>query len=452
MKTKKKTFVALLATFAVGTAAVAGLALSKSGNDGFIAHAETAQTASVVSLNSVSTASTVQVGTNTVALQAGEEKVLTLSVANAGSYGFKWVSGSASFRFEGLTESVEDENEDEDEADEVYEAYTYGLNSGLTSFYVVVATPDTATVIVTADEDTTIVFEVSYLIDTGTNHISLEAGVSQTFALNSNLVGTYEFGWVAGAATMTISGVGTYTLSESNPTVSVDLSTPSSTEITFASATDVELSFTLTYSAEYTDLVIGSNSLTLTANDVQHCIIGSGVVGQNAPTGYYTFTRTSGSARVTLLIGGQEQTITLNAKNTSFTAYIVSPSATVIEIYWTSNISFNFDISYSETDPNAGLSLGAQTVNASAWGEEYTFTAASDGTYTLTCYDANAYIMAETEYGAEEINIYYDDNWDISYSDYTFTLSAGETIRFYMCTNDWNDDTYEVIIAVADNN
>lgn len=451
MKTNKKSFVALLATFAVGTAVVAGLAFAKSGNNGFIAHADTAKTVSAVSINSVST---VNVGTNSVELQAGEEKVLTLSVTNVGSYGFKWVSGSAAFKFEGLTESVDDET-----TGETSEAYTYGLNSEVTSFYVAVSTPETATVTITSDEDTTIVFEVSYLIDTGNNHISLKAGVSQTFALNSNLVGTYGFEWTAGEATMTISGVGTYTLSESNATVSVDINLPSTTEITFASATDVELKFVLTYSAEYTDLVIGSNSLTLTANDVQNCIIGTGVEGETAPAGYYTFTKvgTVGFASFEFLIDGEVQVKTLDRINTTFTVYLNAPSTTVIPAYYSVNTSINFTISYSETDPNAAsgntLSEGPQTVNATGDGVEYTFTSENGGSYELKCTDSNAFIMVLVTY----IDPYYgvetsEWEWIEDTSAYSFTLTAGGTINFLMSTNNWKDDTYEVTIADADNN
>lgn len=219
----------------------------------------------------------------------------------------------------------------------------------------------------------------------------------------------------------------------------------------------------------YTDLVIGDNALTLTANEVQNCIIRSDVDGEQAPAGWYTFTKLGavGFANFDFVINGEIETKTLNRINTTFTVQIMSPSSTVIPAYWSANSTINFAITYSETDPNAPdvatLNVGENTVNATGEGAEYVFTSENGGSYSLSCHDKNAFIMVETvyvdpEYGDvvnyEEVPLFdaeYDQYGEIievkEWLTYEFTVEAGKSVKFLMSTLDWSDAQYTVTIA-----
>ncbi|MDE6441830.1 MAG: hypothetical protein K2L12_03640 [Clostridia bacterium] len=437
MKTKQKTFVALLATLAVGTASVTGLALGlNSGNNAFIAHADTVKAVSLLN------ESDVKLGTNSISLQAGEEKTFVLNISNQGTYGFNWVSGNATFKFTGLTaapdpeEPIPDPEEPETDPveDEVTEERnTHGLNEEITSFYVTVKTPDTAQVTVTSDEDTTIVFDVEYLVDTGVNEFTLKAGVSQTYSINSLNAGKYTIELQSGSGTVTFSGVGTYVLDAEHTSYTVTLESPATTQVTVVSDVDVTLKFEMTYAETVTNLKVGENSLSLKAGQPVNAVIDS------ISAGYYTFTKDEDSANFKFNLNGQETEYSLKKGSTSFTVYINSPKTTPISIYWDDDSDLVFTLSYSETDPAAQgntLSVGTQTVQATGWGENYTFTSAEGGTYQITSDSENAYIMVEGEYGAEWVEI-----------PYTFTLTEGGTITFVMSTNDFEDENYQVIIT-----
>lgn len=435
MKTKKKSFVALVATLAIGTASVAGLALGANANHGFVAKADT-------SITSVSE-SKISLGTNSITLQAGEEKTLTFDISNVGTYGFTWVEGAATFKFEGIDLLPEDPDEplpeDPDDpgeplpdvGDPYEEKNTHGLNEDLTSFYVVVETPNTATVTVVAEEDTEIEFNVAYLVDTGINEFNLVADEPQTFALNNIAAGEYTIELKSGSGTVSFGNV-EYVLDAEHTTYNIDLSSPDTTVVTVESDTDVTLKFVMSYDGVAERITAGANSITLKAQENVNAII----VG--AP-GYYTFTRTGGSATISLESEGEIKSVLLNGINKTATFYIPSPTNTIITFKATSNVEFKFNLAYSATDPNAQqntLHVGEQNVSASGWGENYTFTATEGGNYSITTASSNAYIMVESEYGAEWVEV-----------PYTFTLSEGDTITFVMATNDFEDDNYTVIIT-----
>lgn len=438
MKTKQKTFVALLATLAVGTASVTGLALGlNSGNNSFTAHADTAHAVSLLNESDIG------LGTNSVSLQAGKEKTFVLNISNQGTYGFNWVSGNATFKFTGLTaapdpeEPIPDPEDPETDpvGDEVTEERnTHGLNDEITSFYVTVDTPSTAQVTVTSDEDTTIVFDVEYLVDTGLNEFTLQANVSQTYSINCLNVGNYTIELQSGSGTVTFSGVGTYVLDAEHSSYTVTLDSPATTQVTVVSTVDVTLKFVMTYTETVTNLNVGANSLSLKEGQPVNAIINS------ISAGYYTFTRGTQSANFKFNLNGQETVYSLKKGSDSFTVYINSPRTTAISVYWDKDINVAFTISYSETDPDAPqgntLSVGTQTVQATGWGENYTFTSAEGGTYQITSSSTNAYIMVEGEYGAEWVE-----------TPYTFTLTEGETITFVMATDNFEDEDYQVTIT-----
>lgn len=452
--TKTKKLVAVLAALAVGTTMAAGVALA--GNEfGIVANATTAD----------GSTETVGLGTSTLTIAAGASATYDLGVSHVGTYGFTWISGSATFEFAGIYNVVEEDAE-ESETDEPEETVTYsthGLNSNLTSFYITVEAIDSPTVTITALESTQISFSVEYLIDIGTNEVALTANTPQTFNLNAKSAGYYEVKGLSGSASITFSGVGSYTVSESGNAFTVVLSNPENTTVTLSSNANVTVKFSITYTVDITNLVVGNNTIAVSSTAVSATIFnsiteteGGETVYENAAAGYYTFTKTSSTspfAVISFSINGT--TYAMNMGNSSFVVYIMAPSASVITISSTVETTVSFTITYSQNDPNATtntLSVGTQTVNATGEGEEYVLTSVTGGTYTLDCTDENAYIMVETEYGAEQILITYDDEWNEVYETYTFTLGAGESITFYMSTMNWGNDTYDVTIAAVEAN
>lgn len=431
MKTKKKSFVALIATLAIGTASVAGLALGANANHGFVAKADTSITAVADS--------DIKLGTNSVTLYAGEEKTFVLDITNVGTYGFKWLSGAAVFKFEDISVVADPDDPIYDPDDPLtgvsdpYENVPLGLNEELDYFYVKIATPDTAKVTIIAEEDTEIKFEVSHRIDTGINVFN-----SGSYKVNDIPAGKYQLEWKKGNGVLKI-GDETYTLNADNKTQDIELSSPATTEVEVVSNSDEALEFTLSYNETVDKIIVGENSLS---GD-------SYVIIDSISAGYYTFTLTSGSATFAIA----NNTFDLNDDNAKFTVYIGSPNTTVISV--TDITAVSFTLSYSETDPDASsstLKVGTQLVNATGFGEYYTFTASRGqaGTYTLNCYDDNAFIMVVTEYGEEQILWAWNDKtFEMEYKEYSFTLAAGQSITFLMATNDWNDASYNVIIAKA---
>lgn len=312
-------------------------------------------------------------------------------------------------------------------------------------------------------------------LETGVNEITLVAGVSQTFGINSNSAGIYGFelpytldeednshDYDEFSATITLNVNGTeYTLDENNPLVEVELNAPLSTTVILTSDIDVEFDLHLTYDYEYNYFSVDfdnpyTNSIALVANTYSYAIIQSKVAG------YYTFTRVCGSATMefTYYMAKEDmeddyelvtETKELNEYSDPFTVNLEAPYSVIIPVISSIDTTLVFTISYSETDPDANegdLKVGTQEVNASAWGEEYTFISTTGGVYVLYSGDDNAYIMVETEYGSEEVNIEYSEDYEyIVSATYTFALTSGGSITFFMCTYDWSDDTYEITIS-----
>lgn len=313
-------------------------------------------------------------------------------------------------------------------------------------------------------------------LEFGTNSITLTANVSQTFALDATQAGLYGFElpyeYVAeeittddeteviytkvydeftGSISISVSehqGV-VYTLSASNPFVEIQLDSPASATVTFVSATDVTVDLHMTFDIEHVNLYVGGtvNTLELTANEEQNALINSKAIG------YYTFTQVSGTVYFVI----NDETYILSERVTEFTVYI-SNLQSFITVYSTTTVTASFTITYSEgetDDTSVGtLTVGSQTVDANGDGVEYAFTSESGGTYSLSCQDTNAYVMVEDGDYWEHIELFVatrDQYYQIvevtEWKAYTFTLGAGESLHFLMSTEDFNDDTYVVVIA-----
>lgn len=423
MKTKKKTFVALLATFAIGTASVAGLAFSANANHGVLAHADT----SFTEVND----SDIALGINTVTLNAGEEETFDFDITQVGTYGFKWVSGAAVFKFEDISLPSDPDDPIYDPSDPLtgvsdpYENVPLGLNEDIDYFYVKIATPNTAKVTITAEESTEIKFEVTHRIDTGLNVFN-----SGSYKVNDILAGEYKLDLVAGSGTVSIGDVN-YVLDTENTTYDIELSSPATTQVVISTSGDAALEFNLTFNETVEEIVVGANTLS---ED-------SFVVIDSISAGYYTFTCTNGAA--TLTIGNK--TFDLDGDTSEFTVYIGSPKNTVIAITNVTALSFN--LSYAEALATRTLSVGSNNVDADGMGIEYTFkNGVGAKTYTLTCTDSNAFIMVRVAHEVEGYGTVWSDEW-IEGETYTFTLKTNESITFIMATNDWMDAKYLVTIA-----
>lgn len=359
MKTKKKSFVALLATFAVGTAAVAGLGFAsiKSADNGLFAHAETRTVSE----------GTLEIGENTVNLTAGEAQTFSINFEESGIFEFEY-------------------------------PFNY-------------------------DEEGNKVLDIN------------------------------------GHASFTINGE-VYYLNENSTVFSVELESPNTAEVVIVSDETVEFSFTVGYIANYTGLNIGSNTLDLVANEKVNCVL-KGENGAMVPAGYYTFTSVSGDASFEFTYYGigedDKEPVTkievLSEEKTSFTVNLTAPNTTVIPVYSAVDGIVEFNITYSEIDPNAQegmLVLGSNTVKATGDGIEYVFSNAYNRSisYKITCDDLNAFIMVETIY----VDPVYGDvaTWEwVENNTYTFTLAKDASIKFLMATNDWEDDEYVVVIERA---
>lgn len=300
----------------------------------------------------------------------------------------------------------------------------------------------------------------------GENNLKLEADTPVILTIDSVLSGIYGFEWQSGNATFTFGGIdGSYGLNAESAAFEVEISSPQTTEVAIVSAEGGDLSFLVTYSVEYTDLVIGENALELKADKPAHCIIGG--EGTIAPAGYYTFTRTAGSATLDLSVNGKLQAVTLTRTAPTVTVFINSPASTVISVYWTADITFGVTVTYSETDPAApdvaALKVGENVVKATGDGAEYTFTAPEAGTYALSSESLNAYVMVEKTYSDPDFGTWTDWEWIelftaeydnfgniekvTGFNSYEFTVLEGERVNFLMATNDWNDDTYTVTLV-----
>lgn len=426
MKTKKKTFVALLATFAIGTASVAGLAFSANANHGVLAHADT----SFTEVND----SDIALGINTVTLNAGEEETFDFDITQVGTYGFKWVSGAAVFKFEDISLPSDPDDPIYDPSDPLtgvsdpYENVPLGLNEDIDYFYVKIATPNTAKVTITAEESTEIKFEVTHRIDTGLNVFN-----SGSYKVNDILAGEYKLDLVAGSGTVSIGDVN-YVLDTENTTYDIELSSPATTQVVISSNGGAALQFNLTFNETVEEIVVGTNTLS---GD-------SYVVIDSISAGYYTFAHTDGAAAFTI----GNKTFVLDDDIPEFTVYIGSPKNTVIAITNVTALSFN--LSYSETLNSSTLKLGPNDVKADGMGLEYTLTNSLPFpvAYTLSCNDENAFIMVRVAHEVEGYGTVWSDEW-IEGETYTFTLNGFETITFIMATNDWEDDTYRVTITQA---
>lgn len=280
---------------------------------------------------------------------------------------------------------------------------------------------------------------VNGYLEFGNNAVVLTAGVAQYYQINSINPGIYEFYWQAGDAVLVFPNIGSYTLNDQNYYFRVELEDPENTLVTFLSYEDCTLEFGMMYTLDLVNLVIGSNSVELSSEPILGILQASvSEEGKHlAPTGYYTFERISGNAYFVFNdYLNCSDTYYLNTRNTSFTVYVFEPWFTTIKMYSTSAITVSFNITYSETNQSV-LNVGQQTVDASGDGIEYIFTSENGGYYSLDCDDDNAYIYFETEYGADRIEPL----------PYIFSLSAGETITFFMATEDWSDSTYIVTLT-----
>lgn len=441
MKTKTKNVVSLLATLAIGTASVAGLAFGVNANHGFAAHADT-------SITEV-TDSDITLGINSVTLDAGEEETFVFDITQVGTYGFEWISGAAVFKFEDISVAPDPDDPIQDPDDPLtgvsdpYENVPLGLNEDIDYFYVKIATPDTAKVTIFAEENTEIKFEVTHRIDTGLNVFN-----SGSYKVNNIPAGEYQLDLVAGSGTVSL-GNTNYVLDAEHPAYNIELSSPATTQVVISSYGDAALEFNLTFNETVSKIVLGANTLTIAEGSTAYVVINDVVVEDEehpefAGAGYYTFARTGGEA--TFII--ENKTFVLGNDTPEFTVYIGTPRTSIISV--SNGTSVSFTLSHSETDPNASSSaliLGNNVVNATGFGEYYTFTATKAGTYELNCESDNAFIMVETEYGDEQILWSWNDEaGDFVYTSYTFTLLKGESKTFIMATNDWNDDTYTVNI------
>ena len=94
-----------------------------------------------------------------------------------------------------------------------------------------------------------------------------------------------------------------------------------------------------------------------------------------------------------------------------------------------------------EEDPQSGLILGNNSIRVEdTWmGAIVDFTAPFAGSYTLSAAagESNAFIMIETMYGSELIDL-----------PYTFELGEGETITFIVLPANYNPDTIDLVLTM----
>lgn len=308
---------------------------------------------------------------------------------------------------------------------------------------------------------------------TGAHELTLEAGETVTFGLDANQAGYYGFELpytiseedgsktyddFAAEITVKVDDYEPQKLDANTHEVVFDIDSPSEAVVTLTSNIDVEFVLHITFDLNYKYLSVDVdydeettvNELAITAKTYYEALIRSRVGG------YYTFTVVSelDTEVITFTIGSTDYTFSKD--NDSFYAYIGTPSISSITIIADADIDLSFIITYSDTEPGVvvevnEITVGITKVSATGDGVEYVFTNTDTITrsYVMSCDDDNSYVMVETEYGSEQILRDYDENWQPYAVTYTFTLEAGESKTFIMCTDDWTDATYEVEIADA---
>lgn len=428
MNSKRKSFVALLAAFSVGTA-VAAVAMAA---ESFTDHRFGVYAASS---DDETQQPKLEFGTNTVTLAAGVSQTFALEATEAGIYGFELSSdytGSGS-----VTVTVSD-------ADGVI--LTGTLSASNLSLETELDSPESVTVTLLSETDLEIELHMTYNIvytglSLGSNTVSLVGGESERLLIEKLDAGYYTFTGNSGSAVFTV-GKEEYTLTDST-SFTVYLTDPATTFIYVSSESDVALTFVLSYSE--TDPAKTSKELSLGTQTVE--ATGDGVE--------YTFTSANGGS-YTLLCTDENAYIML------VTTYSDPDYGDITDWEWLENSWYTFtleagesvnflmstedwsDDTYDVTVVKA-LVVGTQTVEATGAGVEYTFTSDNGGTYKLTCTDSNAYIMLVTTYSDPEYGDVTEWTW-LENSTYTFTLKAGESVVFAMSTDDFNDDTYAVTI------
>ncbi len=307
----------------------------------------------------------------------------------------------------------------------------------------------------------TLTFEVSFKSAPGTdydNPIEVVLGGDNSYDLPADSEGYFVFKPVAdGTLTITVSSsnpdawVGYY--NENWEHIVIKAGETGQIPVTAGKLLDLTLS---TYN-ENSDEIPGAADISFSASFVTS-------EGEPLPDGVLFL----GTTSVTVAEGGKEYTYTAKLEGTyaiyfnsevaklqvkksdgtlkdiesGYKFTLISGESVVFVMFSAidaESTAYNVSISEkkeTEDDTNS-LVLGSQTVEASYDGIEYVFTAETSGTYTISFTSANAYVMMQDATGGSAIE-----------SGHEFTLAAGESASFAMCTdNNPPEDSYEIVIA-----
>ncbi len=254
------------------------------------------------------------------------------------------------------------------------------------------------------------------------------AGAEYTYT--AKLDGTYVISWSAESAVVKVTAAdGTVT----EITSGYEFTLASGDTVTFVMATasedgsyDVILSIKEDDAADVNVLAGDTQTVNATYAGVDYAFTAK-------LDGTYVITWTSDNAVIVVetengseeIVSGYEFTL---ASGESFVFYMCTDGD--------EDDSYEVNVSVKGDEVNV-LTGGEQTVNATYFGNAYTFTAKLDGTYVITWTSDNAVIVVVTENGSDEIT-----------SGYEFDLASGESVVIIMCTAGDEDDTYDVNVSV----
>ncbi|MDE5942975.1 MAG: hypothetical protein K2H30_02055 [Clostridia bacterium] len=309
---KTKKLVAFAATCAIGAAAITGVAFGANAllKNNVYPHAETA-------LEETVDGNVLDFGVNTIELTANVEKTFAINSVNPGYYYFHLESGAVSVSVGGVTKE---------------------LTAG-EEFYVYLASPESADVVLLSESGGEIVLKLTYSLNSveltvGSNSLTIPAGEPRYAFVNH-------------------SGNPVEEVDEEGNVIITDKAQPG--DYTFSSASTTPIKLTCTVNGEVVTYTLGR--------------------GQSAVTIYMEYPNTTVLAFSTDL-----------TRNVPFVLNISYKEAEP-------------DINISDDT----LKLGNNQVTADWFGVYYVFTAEESGTYVLNCTDEQAFIMVETAYGEEQI-------------------------------------------------
>ncbi len=246
----------------------------------------------------------------------------------------------------------------------------------------------------------------------------------------AKLPGTYTIGWTAEDAVVSVKNEdGTIEAI----TAGYEFALESGEAITFVMATTGDVNYDVTVAV----VEDPANALVVGANTVNTAGVVADYVFASKAEGTYTITWTDENAVVVVATAEGSEPITSGYE---FTLGEREEIAFGIGTANFEEASFEVTIAPVEEQGDTNeLEIGENEVNAGTDADAYTFYAKAEATYTITWTDENAEIVLITADGSQTIT-----------SGFEFTLGVKDSATFIMYTVDYAADTYNVTIAVAE--